>query len=115
MRSARYAAEPASARRTAAADPAVRAAVAPVGGAFQCHAATLFAGDPIPLCVPPLYDARRPRVPANDVLIVALRSGFAVRSAAMRSLAAQGAAAVPALHGDLEAAHAEPRAAEAPS
>jgi HEAT repeat protein len=64
----------------------------------------LFAGDPDPAvrAAAAMTLAAREGPAANDVLIVALReTDSQVRGAAMRGLAAQGAAAVPALRDEI--------------
>ena len=88
------------------ADPAVRAAAARRAGEGIPNAMlrALFAGDPDPAvrAAAAMTLAAREGPAANDVLIVALReTDSQVRSAAMRGLAAQGAAAVPALRDEI--------------
>lgn len=87
-------------------DPAVRAAVARRAGEGVPNATlrALFASDPAPAvrAAAATALAAREGPAANDVLIVALRAADSqVRSAAMHGLAAQGAAAVPALREEI--------------
>lgn len=87
-------------------DPAVRAAAASRAGdgISDTTLRALFASDPAPSvrAAAAATLAAREGPAANDVLIVALReTDSQVRGAAMRGLAAQGAAAVPALRDEI--------------
>ncbi len=87
-------------------DPAVRAAVVRRAGDGVSNATlrVLFASDPAPTvrAAAATTLAAREGPAANDVLIVALReTNSLIRGAAMHGLAAQGAAAVPALRAEI--------------